>query len=195
MKLFAFVGSAGLLLLLGAGGTAYAQDKPEEKPAEKPAEKPKAEPAKPHQQPETKPKENEPRDTPKHEEKKPEERKPDAQPAHQQPEHKEEVERSKTTTRTTTERTDQHNGNGGHRIPDDKYKAHFGQEHHFHVGHPRVEGGRSQFVYGGYNFYFVQPWPGGWGYDDDVYIVEIDGVYYLVNAVHPGAQLQLDIVL
>jgi len=35
----------------------------------------------------------------------------------------------------------------------------------------------------------------GWGYDDDVYIVEIDGVYYLVNAVHPGVQLQLDLVL
>lgn len=195
MKLFPFVGSAGLLLMLGAGGAAYAQE-PEEKPAEKPAEKPKAEPAKPHQEPETKPKENEPRDTPNHEERKPEERKPEErkpdaqpnheQPAHQQPERKEDADRSKGR--------EQHNGGHG-RIPDEKFHASFGQEHHFHVGHPRVEGGRSQFAYGGYNFYYTQAWPAGWGYDDDVYIVEIDGVYYLVDAVHPGPQLQLDIIL
>jgi hypothetical protein len=189
MKLFTIVGTSSLFLLMGVTVPVYAQDKPEEpkqqeeKPAEKPkqpAEKPKEEPKKPH-------------DTPDRPAEKPAE-KPNEQP------HSDRA----PATRDEHARTDQghndqaHNGQangGGKRIPDEKFKAHFGQEHHFHVGHPRVEGGRSQFAYGGYNFYFVQPWPAGWGYDDDVYIVEIDGVYYLVDAVHPGPQLQLDIVL
>ena len=193
MKLLMIVGTSSLFLLMGVTVPVYAQDKPEEpkqqeeKPAEKPkqpAEKPKEEPKKPH-------------DTPDRPAEKPAERpaeKPNEQPRSDRA----------PATRDEHARTDQnhndqaHNAQahgGGKRIPDDKYKAHFGQEHHFHVGHPRVEGGRSQFVYGGYNFYFVQPWPTGWGYDDDVYIVEIDGVYYLVNAVHPGVQLELDVVL
>ncbi len=193
MKLLTIVGTSSLFLLMGVAVPVYAQDKPEEpkqqeeKPAEKPkppAEKPKEEPKKPH-------------DTPD---------RPAEKPAEKPPEKPNEQPRSDRAPATRDEhaRADQnhndeaHNAQahgGGKRIPDDKYKAHFGQEHHFHVGHPRVEGGRSQFAYGGYNFYFVQAWPAGWGYDDDVYIVEIDGVYYLVNAVHPGVQLQLDVVL
>jgi len=56
-------------------------------------------------------------------------------------------------------------------------------------------GGRPRSQYGGYSFYFVQPWPAGWGYDDDVYIVDVNGVYYLVDVAHPGAQLELEVVM
>ena len=182
MKLLTIVGASSLFLLMGVTVPLYAQDKPEEpkqqeeKPAEKakkPAEKPKEEPKKPH-------------DTPEHPAEKPAEHPADKAPANHD-------EHGRADQNRNAQAHGEHGG--GKRIPDDKFKAHFGQEHHFHVGHPRVEGGRSQFAYGGYNFYFVQPWPAEWGYDDDVYIVDIDGVYYLVDAVHPGVQLQLDVVL
>jgi len=83
----------------------------------------------------------------------------------------------------------------GGRIPDDKYKAHFGREHTFHVGHPTIVEGRPRFQYGGYSFIIAQAWPAGWSYNDDVYVVDVNGVYYLVDLAHPGAQLELQIVL
>ena len=101
-------------------------------------------------------------------------------------------EATRTTTHTTTTKT---TTTSAHRIPDDKYRANFGREHTFHVGHPEVVGGRSRFSYGGYAFYYAEPWPSGWGYDDDVYVVDIDGTYYLMNAAHPGVQLALVIDL
>ncbi|MFZ0886074.1 MAG: hypothetical protein WAN14_21915, partial [Candidatus Acidiferrales bacterium] len=85
---------------------------------------------------------------------------------------------------------------GGHgRIPDDRFKAHFGREHHFHVGHPEIVEGHPHFSYGGYSFVIVQAWPADWGYDDDVYVVDDDGVYYLCDVAHPGVQLELNVVL
>jgi hypothetical protein len=202
MKLLTIIGSSSLFLLMGLTVPVYAQDKPEEpKPQEekKPAEKPKPPEEKPKEQP------KKPHDTPDRPAEKPAER-PAEKPAERPAEKPGEQPRSEHAPATRDEhaRTEQGRNDqahkeqahgGGKRIPDDKFKTHFGQEHHFHVGHPRVEGGRSQFAYGGYNFYFVEPWPAAWGYDDDVYIVDIDGVYYLVDAVHPGAQLQVDVVL
>jgi hypothetical protein len=55
--------------------------------------------------------------------------------------------------------------------------------------------GRPRFHYGGYSFFISQPWPNGWSYDDDVYIVEVDGAYYPVDLAHPGVQLALVIAL
>src|ERR1700722_13825367 len=40
------------------------------------------------------------------------------------------------------------NRGGGHRIPDEKFRASFGTEHHFHVGHHD----NRRFEYGGYSF-------------------------------------------
>ena len=40
-----------------------------------------------------------------------------------------------------------------------------------------------RFQYGGYWFGFVDPWPSNWLYTQDVYVVEINGVYYLCNAM------------
>lgn len=91
------------------------------------------------------------------------------------------------------QRNNEHAGNG--RIPDDKYKAHFGREHTFHVGHPVIVEGHPRFQYGGYSFVIAQPWPAGWGYNDDVYVVDVNGVYYLMDLAHPGVQLELQVVL
>jgi hypothetical protein len=171
MKHAMLIGTGALLLLFGISAPAYAQeqhdpqDQPAKPPDAKPTDKPHAEPPK---TPDDKPRPDNaakpPKDT---------ERKPDAQ-------------------RPDDAGRAQHAGNG--RIPDDQFKAHFGREHTFHVGHPVLVEGRPRFQYGGFSFIVGQPWPAGWGYNDDVYIVEVNGVYYLVDLAHPGVQLELEIV-
>lgn len=84
-------------------------------------------------------------------------------------------------------------GRGG-RIPDDRFKASFGQQHKFHVS--QADYGRDRhFQYGGYSFGFVDAWPSNWLYTQDVYVIEIDGVYYLCNAMYPGVNITLSVVL
>ena len=52
-----------------------------------------------------------------------------------------------------------------------------------------------RFQYGGYWFGFASAWPSNWLYTQDVYVVEIDGVYYLCNASYPGVNLTLSVTL
>jgi outer membrane biosynthesis protein TonB len=80
-------------------------------------------------------------------------------------------------------------GNGGGRIPDDRFKANFGREHSFRVSQGDYRD--RHFQYGGYSFGFVDPWPSNWIYTQDVYVVEINGVYYLCNPMYPGVNLAL----
>jgi len=88
------------------------------------------------------------------------------------------------------------NARGGGHIPDDKFRASFGREHHFHVSHPTVvAGGRPQFVYSGYTFVLVDAWPAEWSYDDDCYVDYIDGEYYLYDLRHPGVQIAIMVVM
>jgi hypothetical protein len=85
-------------------------------------------------------------------------------------------------------------GQGG-RIPDKDFHAHFGQPHHFAVGHLQTYQGRPSFVQGGYTFVLVEPWPAGWVYDDDdCYIDYVDGDYWLFNVLYPGVRVELFIV-
>lgn len=79
------------------------------------------------------------------------------------------------------------------RIPDDRFKANFGREHTFRVSQGDYR--NHHFQYGGYSFGFVDVWPSNWLYTQNVYVVEIDGVYYLCNASYPGVNLTLSIVL
>jgi outer membrane biosynthesis protein TonB len=81
------------------------------------------------------------------------------------------------------------------RIPDDRFHSNFGREHSFRIGTPTMVGGYSRFQYGGYWFGFVQPWPDGWYYTDDVYVDYIDGGYYLCNPYYPGAQVAISVQL
>lgn len=71
------------------------------------------------------------------------------------------------------------------RIPDQDFRAHFGREHAFRV----ARRDDRRFNYGGYWFVYSQPWPAGWSYDDDVYVDDVDGEYYLIDPVHPGIRL------
>jgi DNA mismatch repair ATPase MutL len=74
--------------------------------------------------------------------------------------------------------------NHARRIPDDRYRANFGAHHKFHV--ERRDDRRIQ--YGGYQFEYTA-WPAGWAYNDDFYIEDIDGQYYLIDAVHPERRI------
>jgi hypothetical protein len=84
---------------------------------------------------------------------------------------------------------------GSGRIPDDRFRASFGSGHNFHMGNPVLVGGYSRFQYSGFWFGFVQPWPVGWYYTDDVYIDYVDGEYYMYNPYHPGARFAISVVL
>jgi hypothetical protein len=81
---------------------------------------------------------------------------------------------------------------GGGRIPDDRFKANFGEQHRFRVSQGDYRNHR--FQYGGYSFGFVGAWPSNWLYTQDVYVVEINGVYYLCNPMYPGVNIELSIV-
>jgi hypothetical protein len=191
MKLVGILSTAVLSLTLGAGIPAYAQqdqhDQQEEK--DKPAEKDKK--AQPEKQvkPEEKNAQEEKNTKPgetnaRQEEKEPEEK--NAQQAKNQQE-----EKTAREQHTQQSKTEQHAGGG--RIPDDRFKANFGREHSFRV----TEGDyrNHRFQYGGYWFGFASVWPSNWLYTQDVYVIEIDGVYYLCNASYPGVNLTLNVTL
>ena len=80
--------------------------------------------------------------------------------------------------------------NSGRRIPAERYQANFGREHSFRVSEGDYSRDR-RFQYGGYSFGFVDAWPSNWLYSQDVFVVEIDGVYYLCNAMYPGVNITL----
>jgi len=84
---------------------------------------------------------------------------------------------------------------GDGRIPDARFRSHFGREHRFRIGSPRMVGGYSRFQYGGYWFGFVNPWPEGWYYTDDVYIDYLDGGYYLYDPYYPGVRISICVVV
>lgn len=89
-------------------------------------------------------------------------------------------------------RPEEKNAHAG-RIPDDKFKANFGRQHSFRVSEGDYRNRR--FQYGGYWFGFQSAWPSNWLYTQDVYVMEIDGVYYLCNPTYPGVNLALSFTL
>jgi hypothetical protein len=170
MKLARVVGTAILSLTLGASIAAYAQDQhdQQEEQKDKPAEK-KAQPEKPAK----------PAEKNAQEEKT---TKPEEKSAKQEPQRAPEAKPQK-----------QEQNAGGGRIPADRYKANFGREHTFRVSQGDFRSGR--FQYGGYWFGFGGAWPSNWLYTQNVYVVEINGMYYLCNPMYPGVNLAISVTL
>jgi hypothetical protein len=83
-------------------------------------------------------------------------------------------------------------------IPDAKFKASFGHQHRFKansvINRTTVVAGQTQFVYGGYTFVILDPWPSDWLFTDDCYIDYVDGDYFLFDAFHPGVSIVLFVV-
>jgi len=89
----------------------------------------------------------------------------------------------------------QNAGNRGRRIPEERFHSNFGREHHFHVQRDRVvNSSQPVVVYGGYSFQLVDAWPADWSYDDDCYIDEVDGEYFLFDVLHPGVRIAVFII-
>ena|SRR5208282_6047682 len=84
---------------------------------------------------------------------------------------------------------------GSGRIPDDRFRSHFGDGHRFHMGNPVMVDGYSRFQYGGYWFGFLDPWPADWYYTDNFYIDYVDGGYYMYNPYYPGARFAITVVI
>jgi hypothetical protein len=91
----------------------------------------------------------------------------------------------------------QRGGYNGYRIPDDRYRGYFGEDHGFRIyGLPfMVVGGYPRFQYEGYWISLVDPWPEYWGNDwydnDDVYVAYVDNGYYLYNRRYPNVGIAI----
>jgi hypothetical protein len=190
MRLLRFPNLAIFAVLVGCSALMYAQDKPQEdKPARQ--EEPKAQP----KQDEAKPPHGEAK-TPRQDEAKPsrpETREEKPQPMQEQKESREQV---KPQREDHPEQHAEHArpAGAGARIPDDKFRDHFGRGHTF-TAKTVIVSGRPQFQYGGYNFELVDAWPAEWAYTDDCYIDYIDGEYFLFDLLHPGVRIAVFVVM
>ena len=185
MKLLGAIGISGLLLLLGSTAAAYAPQEQSDKP-EKQEEKAKPEKQDKQDKPakqEAKPAKQEPQDKPAKQDAKQAKQEPQDKPAQQQ--NQKSAQHSQPDGRNP--------GSGDHgRISDDHYRASFGSGHNFHVNQGDYD--HRRFDYGGYSFGFIDPWPVGWGYTDNVYVVYDDGAYYMYDVVHPGIRISVSIL-
>jgi Ni/Co efflux regulator RcnB len=91
-------------------------------------------------------------------------------------------------------RYEEHEGHHHRRIPEDHFRAHFGREHWFRIGHPVVVAGHPRFEYDGYWFVVGRPLPPGWRYTDTVYVDYVDDGYYMCSPAHPGIRVSIDIL-
>lgn len=188
MKLVGAISTAVLSLTLGAGIPAYAQQEQHEQQQEK--EKPaqerekQARPEQPAKQ-EKKNARQEDKNTRPEEGNAKQEKNNNKEEKSAQEQHSREAKVGRQDERARG------NGGGG-RIPD-RFRANFGQEHRFRVN--QADYNNRRFQYGGYWFGFEGSWPSNWQYTQEVFVIEIDGVYYLCNANYPGVNIALSIAM
>jgi hypothetical protein len=194
--------TAVLLLLLGTTASAYArQEKGQEaRPAQEQA-KPAEQQAKPAQQ-QAKPAQQQAKPAAQQQTKsaKPAQQQRSQQAARTQKPQTQAANRTQQSnagrSQTSAQQTHAAVGNKGDsqhgRISDAHYASSFGSGHSFHVN--QGEYNSRRFEYGGYSFGFIDPWPVGWGYSDDVYVVYADGGYYMYDRVHPGVRISINIL-
>jgi hypothetical protein len=173
MKLVGVLSTAVLSLALGVAVPAFAQDHEQDDQKATPAQDDKkAQPEKPAAK---------------------QEEKPAAQPEKNAKPEERNAQQGNNAKPAEKSAPEQHAAGNGNRIPADKYKANFGQQHTFRVS--QAEYSNRSFQYGGYSFGFVGVWPSNWLYTQNVYVVEIDGMYYLCNPMYPGVNLELSFTL
>jgi len=95
----------------------------------------------------------------------------------------------------------QRGGYNGYRVPDDRFRVSYGQDHGFRIYSLPViyVGGHRRFQYGGYWFGLIDPWPEYWSNDwydrDDVYVDYYGDGYYLYNRRYPGDRIAISFYL
>jgi hypothetical protein len=182
-----FLGAGVLGLMLGTCGMVWAQDEP--KPPQQ--EEPRQDEAKPPKQQE--PKEAKPPKNEKQEEKQNNEMKTEKDQQKNEMKSEKEKEQDRPVQNNGGDHAARASEQRGQRIPEDKFRSHFGRQHTFRVQTTVVEG-QPRFQYGGYWFSLVDAWPVGWAYTDDCYIDFIDGEYVLIDLLHPGVQIAVLVV-
>ena len=84
------------------------------------------------------------------------------------------------------------------RIPDPQFKANFGKQHTFAVNRvvttTTVVPNQTRFVFAGYTFIFLDPWPAEWLFTDECYVDFVDDEYFLFDVLHPGIRVALFVV-
>src|SRR6266852_2585946 len=95
----------------------------------------------------------------------------------------------------------QRGGYNGYRVPEDRFRGYYGQDHGFRIYSlpVRYVGGHRRFQYGGYWFGLIDPWPeywsNNWYDDDDVYVDYYGDGYYLYNRRYPGDRIAISFYL
>jgi hypothetical protein len=222
MRISALIGIGVLSLLLGFPAATYALDEPkaqQEDPKPEPTAKDEAKPeAKPSKdeakaaKAEAKASKNEAKNEAKaakqqEDEAKPpkqqeEEAKPAKQPKEAKPPKNDEPNRPSQANQQGSNNTPAAAQPGksrqpsrSARIPDDKFRAHFGRSHTVVINQPVIVEGQPRFQFGGYWFVISDPWPAEWAYTDDCYIDYVDGEYFLFDLLHPGVRVALFVVM
>lgn len=223
MKPIGIISATALLLLVGVAAPMDARQEKPEKQEEKTKPAKQEQQAKPQHQQQAKPEKQQQAKAPKQEQQaKPEhqqqakvpKQEQQAKPEHQQqarapkqeqqakPEKQQQARSSQPPQRTQQAVARQRaqpalrlSARGSGRIPDARFHSNFGHDHYFRVGTPVMVSGYSRFQYGGFWFGFVEPWPSGWYYTDDVYIDYVDDGYYMYNPYYPGTRFAISVVI
>lgn len=174
-------------------------NKPAKEPANKPPEKPVDKPSKPPKEAPVKT-ESAPRhqqDQQAQEQQKTQEKAQQNQEKEQQKQAKDQQKQAERQAKNQKQDQNRNQGHaetadngprgneGGRRIPEDRYRSDFGRAHTFHVRHDNDD----RFQFGGFWFQYTDAWPSDWDYNDDFYIVEIDGEDYLCDARFPDQRI------
>ena len=94
---------------------------------------------------------------------------------------------------------EQRGGYRGYRIPEYRFGRYFGPRHFFRIHDlpVLVFNGNPRFLYGGYWFSLVDPWPEYWAEDwfetDDVFIAYTADGFYLFNRRYPDVGIAVSI--
>jgi hypothetical protein len=208
MKPFGLLGTAVLFAILGTTATVAAQQDDRDKPSQTPTHEDQAAPPQENRAPDAKPAHPDEKRTQQDDKQAQDQEKRESKDNKQaQDQEKRETKNDKQVRDQEKQQPGDENrgqqdqnahragGNGGGRIPDDKFRSHFGRDHHFRVSRPTVASGQPRFEYGGYSFIIVDPWPVGWDYADDCYIDYVNGEYLLFDLAHPGVSIVVNVVL
>jgi hypothetical protein len=201
MRLIGAISTAVLSLIIAA--PAYGQqeqhDQQEERKVKPAQDEKKAQPEKPAKQEDKNARQEQKNTQPQDKNKNQEEKSAQQQDKNNKPEQRN-AQQQDRNNQQENRNAQQHSqprqaqrGNGS-RIPGDRYRANFGRDHSFRVSHNDYDRDR-RFQYGGYWFSFVDVWPSNWLYTQDVFVVEIDGMYYLCNPMYPGINVALNVTL
>ena len=215
MKVLGVISTTALFLLLGVTVPVFAQDEGHDQDAKPAKQDDQAKPVKQEDKAMPAKQEDQAKTAKQDEQAKPDKPQPQAKQEEQAKSEKQDTQtkqvkqegNAKTTGQQHAQRTPAEeqkqravpalrlSARGSGRIPDAQFSANFGEGHTFVINQPTIVGGFSRFQYGGFWFGFVQPWPVGWYYTDNVYVTFVDGSYYLCNPYYPGAQIALSVVI